>query len=576
MTRTWSERITAKSILWTVALVGVIYLITMFTLPRQGLWIVDNENRFLQVQALVDCDFSQYSIPWQGQPLDMNLSMNPLRFNPEGSFQEDKNGQLISVFQPAFIVISAVLYKWMGYWGLYILPLGAAILLLIGAARLAEVLYCNRLAAHLAVLLTGLATPAWFYSQVFWEHTTAACLCIWGLVFLTRFLEDNRMANLAVGFAFLVAAVFFRDVLGIFAMLVLGLAVIRKRKQWLRITLTAAAVLAVGLSLMMVFQWYTTGQPLGFHAGTLLDSGGGFLSHLKERPLLFYLYFCAAHPNRVWSLVFAAPFILAFLIRPRLPQKVVARRAFWWALAALFSGAFFLYGFFQAANPLRHLLLSNSFFFASPILILGLLRKRDDESFFGSLAGSGFLLAAFCLYLLAYSLIAPWAGAVSLHWGARAVFTLYPVLAVLAAGNLAHWWSAGGSGSGKSSLVFALLLLVSIIGQIGSLDMLKQKKTFSVELAETIAKFSDPVLVTDVWWLGHELHSVFYDKAIFYVRSQDDLTKLEAGLRKNGFHEFLYVTRPHPGPIQPGEVRIDDGGWNFYSLVFRRAPISGP
>ena len=178
---------------------------------------------------------------------------------------------------------------------------------------------------------------------------------------------------MAFGFSFLVAAVFFRDVLGIFAVLVLALAVIRKRELWLRITLTAGAVLAFGLALLMVFQWYTTGQPLGFHAGTLLGSDGGLLSHLKERPLLFYLYFCAAHPDRVWSVIFAAPFILAFLIRPRLPKNGTAGPVFWWALVALLSGTFFLYGFFQADNPLRHLLVSNSFFFASPILIFGLL-----------------------------------------------------------------------------------------------------------------------------------------------------------------------------------------------------------
>ena len=219
--------------------------------------------------------------------------------------------------------------------------------------------------------------------------------------------------------------------------------------------------------------------------------------------------------------------------------------------------------------------MSNSFFFASPILLLGLLRKQDGESFFGSLNGSGFLLAAFSLYLLAYSLIAPWAGAVSLHWGARAVFVLYPLLAVLAAGNLARWWSTEGSRTRKNSVIIGMLVVVSIIGQVGSVEMLKKKKTLSVELSNTVAKFSDPVLVTNVWWLGHELHSVFFDKAIFYVRSQEELTKLEAGLRQQNIHDFLFVTRPHPGPIQPGEVLVDDGGWNFYSLIFRRAAVSG-
>jgi hypothetical protein len=576
MTRSWSERITARSTWWSVAVVGLILFFTLLAMPRQGLWIVDNENRFLQAQALVDSDFSTYAIPWRGQPLDPDLSLNPLRFNPEGSFQEDKNGQLISVFQPAFIVISAGLFQVMGHWGLYVLPLGAAILLLLGVARLAAVLYSNQLAAHLAVFLTGLATPVWFYSQAFWEHTTAACLCVWGLVYVTRFLKDGRWRDLAAGFAFLVSAVFLRDVLGIFALLVLGLILVRERSRWFRILLTAGAVMAAGVGLLMIFQWYTTGQPLGFHAGTLVGSEGGIMAHLRERPRLFFLFFSAALPDRAWSLVLAAPFLVAFVLRPRLPQKNTADRASWWALAALVSGAIFLYAFFTAANPMRHLLISNSFFFASPILVLGLLRDKQKETFLGSLTGGGFLLAAFCLYLLAYSFMAPWAGAVSLHWGARPVFALYPILAVPAAGNLARWFAAGGSGALRRSVIIGLLILVSVAGQVGSIDLLNKKKAFSVRLAETAAGFSGPVIVTNVWWLGHELHSVFFDKAIFYVRTQEELQKLEVGLRAQNVREFLFVTRPHPGPVQPGELRIDDGGWNFYSLDVRRAMVSDP
>ena len=574
MTSSLSERFASRSILWTVALVASIYMVTMILMPRQGLWMVDNENRFLQVQALADNGFSSYAIDWPGRTIDPGLDLSPLRFNPEGSFQVEKNGQLISVFQPAFILISAVFYRLLGYWGLYILPLGAAVLLLIGVARLAAVLYQEKSAPHLAVLLTGLATPVWFYSQTFWEHTTAACLCVWGMVMVIRFLAGNRRQDLATGFAFLVAAVFFRDVLGIFAVLVLVLLLMRDRKQGLKTTLTAGAVLVFGVALLMLLQWSTTGKPLGFHADTLMGSESGLAGHLRDRVLLFYLFFCAALPERGWSLVLAAPFVVAFLFRPRLTGARLRSILPWWVLAALISGAVFLFAFLTAPNTLRHLLSANSFFLASPILILGLIRQKEA----GWIStGGGLLLTVTCLYLVAYSLVAPWAGAVSLHWGARPVFTLYPLFGVLAAGTLSQWSKAAvGKGSHGGSIVIGLLVLLSVVAQVGSVELLGRKKAFSEQLSRTVAGFSGPVVVSNVWWLGHEMYSVFFDKSIFYIRTQMQLDRLEAALYAKGYREIIFASRPSPGPSRPGVMRIEDGGWNFYSLDFIRAPVKDP
>lgn len=577
MTPSFSARFTNRSALWTVALVAVIYLATLLIMPRQGLWIVDNENRFLQAQALSDNGFSEYSIPWKGREIDPDLDMSPLRFNPEGSFQEQKDGQLISVFQPTFLVISAIFYRLLGFWGLYILPFGSAVFLLVGVGRLAGSLYPGRLPAHLAVLLTGLATPIWFYSQTFWEHTTAACLCVWGMSFVVRYLAADRRCDLATGFAFLVFAAFFRDVLGIFAVLVLALLLIRDPKRGLETLLVSGSVVAAGATLLMLVQWYTTGQPLGFHAGTLLGSESGLMGHLKDRPRLFYLFFCSAHPERALSLVMAAPFVIAFLWRPQFSAARFQSMVPWWALAALVFGAVYLVSFFTAANPLGHLLVANSFFFASPILILGLLRQREGKGLALLETVNGLLLTATCLYLILYCLIAPWAGAVSLHWGARPVLALYPLLAVPAAGTLARWWTgAAGKVAWSRAVILGLLVLVSVVGQVKSVNLLQKKKAFSVELSQTVAKIQHPVVVSNVWWLGHEMYSVFFDKSIFFVSSQEQLDQLEAKLHARGIREFMYVSRPQPGPSRPGVVRIEDGGWNFYSLDFVRAPVKAP
>jgi hypothetical protein len=550
---------------WSLLAVTVVYLVTLGVMPRHGLWIVDNENRFLQVEALADANFREYAIRWPGHDVDPSYALNPLRFNPEGTFQELKDGQLISVFQPAFIVISALAYKVLGFWGLNLVPLVGAVLMLAGVARLAAALHLGPKAAHLAVLLTGLATPAWFYSQNLWEHTTAAALCVWGVVHVVRFLEGRSLRQLAIGYAFLVAAVFFRDVLALFAMVLLALLLFRVPEQRPRIAMTAGAVFAAGLVLLMAFQWVTTGRPLGFHAGTLMNTETGLGAHLRMRPMLFYLYFVASHPDRVWSFVLAAPFLAAFLIRPRLSPSRLSTAVPLWALAAAAAGMVFLVGFLTTPSPPQRMLVANGFFLVSPVLILGLLRGNDDRRP-AEFQGAELVLAAACWYFVLYCLVAPWAGAVSLHWGGRLLFTLYPLLAVLAAGTLVRWFDAVGRRVSWRVSAVAVLLLVSGAGQLYSVNILGEKKAYCERLAHAVERFPQPVVITNVWWVGHEMYASFFDKSIFFIKTQAQFDALAATLRSRGIDQVLFAARPQPGAGQNDAVRVEDGTWGFYSL----------
>jgi len=557
---------------WSLLAVAAVYLGTLCLAPREGMWIVDNENRLLQAEALANADFREYAIPWPGQELDPGFTMNPLRFNPEGTFAAFKDGRLISVFQPAFIVLSALAWKALGAWGLYLLPLGGALLMLAGVRRLALALGQGAQSAHIAVLIAGLATPAWFYSQVFWEHTTAAALCVWAVVHAVRFLGDRSRRSIAVCCALLAASLFFRDVLVLFAACLLGLLLLRCRDARPRIVATSAAVLGLGVALLLVFQGVTTGRPLGFHAGTLLESGEGPAGHLRSRPLLLYIYFVASHPEQAWSFLLASPFLAAFVLRPRLTASRAAAAVPLWALAAAAAGTAFLAGFLTSPSAPRHMLMANGFFGAAPIVILGLLRARDERPD-PRRAAADLVLAAAALHFVAYCLVAPWAGAVSLHWGGRLLFDLYPLLAVLAAGTLDRWNAAAGRRRSWRTAAIGLLLLVSCAGQVYSIAVLAQKKAYSERLARAVAGFPQKAVVTNVWWVGHEMHATFFARPIFYIRSQEQFDALAARLRARGIDSVLFASRPQPGRADGATVRVRDGTWDFYSLDLFAAPL---
>ncbi len=551
-------------IAWSVLLVAAVYLATLAVMPRRGMWIVDNENRFLQTAALARGGFGSYAIPWAGHDLDPRFTMNPLRFDPEGTFQPVKGDQLVAAFQPTFMLVSALPYRALGPWGLYLWPLGGAVLMLAGVARLAAALRLRRSTQHLAVLLAGLATPAWFYSQTFWEHTTAAACAVWGVVFAVRHLESRSSRQLVAAFAWLGAALLFRDVLGLFAVIVLALLAWRSPGARLRTALVGGAVLLAGVLLLLALQWATIGRPLGFHAGTLLGEERGLLAYLRARPALLYLYLVNAHPDRALSFVLAAPFLLALIARPRVPAARLATAAPLWVAAAALAGALYLAGLLATQDPPRHLLAANGFFLAAPVAILGLLRPRDGDADTANVAAET-VQAAVCLYLVAYCLVAPWAGAVSLHWGGRMQFTAYPLLAVLAARTCERWQDAPRRSVRWRPALLVALVAVSCAAQIWALGVLRHKQAFSERLSRTVAAMAPRVVVTNVWWVGHEMYASFFDRTIYYVRTQAQYDALEKALEARGVDSILYAARPLATSPAPGTVHVTDG-WGFYAL----------
>lgn len=557
---------------WSLALVLAVYLATLAIMPARGLWMVDNENRFIQIRALADANLQEYAIPWGGRELDPGFEMNPLRFNPEGTFEEFKDGQLISVFQPAFLVLGAVFLKLSGTTGLNLLPIAGAALMLMAVSALAGRLALANRDRHLAVILAGLATPTWFYSQNLWEHTLAAGLCLWGVVGLVDFLHERRTRSLVLACASLVAAVVIRDVLGILVLILMGLLFVRMPGERRRLALVGGAVLGGGALALAAFQWAVVGQPLGFHAGTLAG-GGGLAEHLARRPRILYLYLIAAHPQQVLSFVLAAPFLASFVLRPRLSPARTPLVVPLVALAAAAAGAAFLAGFLNAQNTPRHLLAANSFFVAAPLVILGLLRPTLDRRRDTISGTRDFLVTSVCLYLLCYCLVAPWAGAVSLHWGGRLQFCLYPLLTVLAVRAFADWREGGARRPGWAWAAVSGLVVVSIAAQVYSVTIVREKKLYSERLAVAMERMEPDVVITDVWWAGHELYEAFRERTIYFVSSQAQLESLAGRLSARGVTSFVFATRPRPGPAPAGTVRVLDGGWDFYSLDLLVSPI---
>ncbi|MFC1650892.1 hypothetical protein ACFL2X_04925 [Candidatus Latescibacterota bacterium] len=553
----------AKSAFISIIFVAAVYLITLSVLDSRGFWISDNANKFIQLKSITGSNYSDFSISWPGRNIDPEFEYNPLP-NP---FSAVKDGNLYSVFSPVFAAVSAIPFGIFGFWGLYILPLISSVLMLAGLAKISRLIGLKNSAVHVAVLACGLCTPIWFYSVVFWEHTIAVSLCVWGVYFFMRFLESKSEKHLFTGSILSALSIYFRDELYLFCIVLVGVTFFFCSEKRVKYSATTVLAMIVCVIPLWLFQWKTIGQPFGFHLGSHLFSASGISEHIVSRPKVFYNLIAAANPIVIVSILVTAPFIIAFFLNPAFSGYAfnLAFPAF--GLLGLISSFFVLGGYIVSKSPIVWMLQTNSLFTASPFLILAFLRLRDYGKSGVKPSAVKWLRTSVLAYAAVYCLAAPVMGSTGIHWGNRFLLVLYPMITVLAAANLALWFGKLKKIVTPQSLVIAMIILISIAAQVYSVHLLRIKKDFSGRLNSEIHNQPEEIVITNVWWIPQALFSEFHNKSVFYVSSKKQFDQLVKKLAINGYTRYIFAA---PRPVSQSATavaHVDDNGLNFFSLT---------
>ena len=313
-----------RHILTAIGLVAVVYLVTLKTLPPNGLWIVDNANKFLQVEDILRNPHGDFSIHWPGQVLDPAYKYNPM---PLG-FSFIKNGKLFSFYSPVFAFVSAWSFRLFGFFGMHALPLASSLLMLAGLAALANAVSKRKHTGVFAVLIGGLCTPVWFYSVVFWEHALSLCLSVWSSWFCIRFLNVLSWRTLVIGSALSALSAYFRDDQYLFCVVMAFAVSFAVRPGSLKVlAITGLTMLGTWFPLWY-FQYATLGTAL-YHINCIVNQETGsnllslstILGYIRPRRSVLYNLFFASCPSVPTSLLLATPFILLFLLRPSLHAR---------------------------------------------------------------------------------------------------------------------------------------------------------------------------------------------------------------------------------------------------------------
>jgi hypothetical protein len=555
---TWASRVHLQArAVGAVVLVLVIYaFLAWHLLPDRAFFAGDQGMKFIQVQSLVRGGWRTASVGYPGRELDPGLD-----FFPMPGYAVIVDERIYFHYPLPFAVLSSPLYVLLGQRGLYVIPLVATVLTGLLVYR-----WTSRSVPHwkiTSILLLAFGTPLFFYSLVFWEHTSAVLLSTVGVYLLSQSGPTLPRWKVIVAGGALGLACWLRAECYLFAIIVVGAwlafyvklpwsafgtpiaaSLSRRQRSRGRVPWTALLWLGVGLAMAWLPLWvwqqveYQSflGPHLSGHVRFLGDADRTLRDTLQGVLEIAYTTLVQGYPARVPTVVLAVAFdvVVVVLWLPAL------RKHTWLVLASgilLLAAVLPVLGY-AGEHVIRGLVP------VSPIIAFSLL------PFGGHRPGKRGRLAKYLLvivlgYIVAVCLtqrVDP-----GLQWGPRFLLPLFPLLVVAALNALAE---LQGLGSGKAALVvFVALAAVSLGLQVAGVRLLHQKRWQSFDLLLATEELPVTHIVTDVEWYPPEMAELFYARQFFYVTQQAGYEDMVGRLCRAGIRRFGWV------PLEASTIR---------------------
>jgi hypothetical protein len=108
-----------------------------------------------------------------------------------------------------------------------------------------------------------------------------------------------------------------------------------------------------------------------------------------------------------------------------------------------------------------------------------------------------------------------------------------------------------------------------------SLHLLNEKREFSLRLNRAVQARPEEVIVTNTFWVSQELFTVFFDRPIFIVSSQDEYRELTGILGNAGYRRHLFIVQDAAGRTQPDAEVVKDDALNAYTVYLVPTELSG-
>ncbi|MDX2165631.1 MAG: hypothetical protein SF182_01150 [Deltaproteobacteria bacterium] len=585
---------------WTLAatlLVALGYVASLAVMPKHVFWMPDEGAKLFELAAvgLSWRDGVTYRIPFAGQRLLPGNEFLPgFDVFPEPSTAP--NGQLYLNFDNPVIfpLLSKPLFHLLGPLGLYVVPLCCGCLVALLSGVLAS-WFVPRLAPA-AVLLVGFATPVWFYSVVFWEHTLATLFALLAVCALVR--APLRLEAIAVALPALLFASMLRAEMPALGA-ALGLAwvavLVNARRapggaaggsgapRWLGGWRLAALSLAASAGLG-VFLWFSL---TARHRSLLrvvperLAQALGGLEHVPRGLVEVFVNSQTLGPpvSPAWRAAAVAALVLpmvAALLGSAPRRALLACSALVLMLAC--SAALVVTG--EPYRGLHGLFPVAPFLILWPLALRGAWRRHDARRLMLGIAALANL--ALCFGALAITYMHQGVLDVGMQWGQRYLLTAYPMLTVLALIGLRALWAAQPAAWTRTALVslFTLLAVAGVGLEARGLRMLYG--TRSVMAKWDAAMRAEGPVVTTVWWIVPAVADLYLSHDMYFTWKTGMAHWVERA-RQQGISSFTLAHTEPLGDAQldaPGLTRLPDGARTITGGLlltrFRIDPLSPP
>jgi hypothetical protein len=492
-------------------------------LPPDGFFSSDEGVKFIQLRALAENGFRSARIPWPGDGLGLDR-----RYAVVERFFELRGGELYSPHPLLFALASAWGWLLFGFRGLYILPLFAGAAAAALTMRLAREFGARR--PWLAGAVVAFASPIFFYSLCYWEHTAAVALWLGGFALL---LKRSRPRLLGAGALWGLGAAIRPEFYWLAAWSVAALFLFYKGERVRAAAWPAAAfaVTAAGLELIMQAAW---GQPAFMRFGANLG-------YVMPRGAMMFLYgvdhsLVAFTP---WPLGVAAAFVLLFVLigfkwRPGVYVAAGAAVLLALAYAQFFRG-------YATSLP------------AAFPAIFGLvfLARAEVRRSFGRMPPreKSFYAAASAFAVTLFVVIPDSSG---YAWGPRFLLYVLPAAAVALTREVE---AKGGRDRVLRVAFVGSFLALSAAMQVFGLVRLAEGKTARRELTAFLASRPAAPVLTNKWYLASYAAPLYFRQPFVLIADEGRLPDVRAELAAEGVKRVYFVSEaPPPGPARDDYV----------------------
>jgi len=540
--------IRTKYVPFFIIMTGLIYGMIIYILPKEAFWITDGGNKFIQVKNIALSGFGDFSIPYPAKDLDPELT-----FFPYCGHHFQKIGDKIYSFYPFYFpLISFFFYHFFGIAGIYVLPLLSSTLCLIVTYLILRQLNCPD-QYGIAVPILGFCTPIFFYSLTFWEHSLAMMLSTSSLFLILKSRQSRKEATILLFAGLLMALSTILREEGYILLFSIVVSFIFSFHPGRNITFLSLGWLAIMIPIW-ILQHNLFGHCLGLHAAVyssaLSHPGSIFTAdNVLGKLSNFFVYLFKFNSNTLISLLLTIPHLAAFTI------GFLCATSTNWGKPRIFilvatSITTTILSILLLANdsPVFNTLFTQSLLPSTPFIILFILYSRT--SILSNEVNLKFLATMSLIFIIATCLLLNQRD-IGIIWGPRHFISLYPIfvpLSLLAVHTLLNHVTTKTSKKLVTAAV-ASLLVVSFVIQAHGVRILHLKKTSTKQIISFVKSLQTEIIVTDVYWLPEELASIYYDKKILMVRSDEHLQSLLSLFRMNNIRHFSFITSEYYGRI---------------------------